>query len=61
VGVSGCEEVDELGIQDNRCRAIAFGYPLRNMGTDLCEPKKSTERIILTGTTGFCVHSKSTQ
>ena len=37
VGVSSCEEVDELGIRDNRHRAIAFSYPLRNVRTDLCE------------------------
>jgi hypothetical protein len=34
VGVSCCEEIDKLGVGDNVCGAIAFGYPFCNVGTD---------------------------
>ena len=35
VGVSSREEARKLGIRDNGCRAIAFSYPLRNVGPDI--------------------------
>jgi len=35
VGVSSHEEVNEFRIRDNGCRAIAFSYPLCNVGTDI--------------------------
>ena len=59
VGVSSCEEVNEFGIRDNGCRAIAFSYPLRNVGTDIYELKKSNITIVLTRTQGLCVHNES--
>jgi len=36
VGVSSREEIDELRISDDRCRMVAFGYPLCNVGADIC-------------------------
>jgi hypothetical protein len=35
VGMSSCEEIDELGIGDDGCRTIAFSYPFRNVGSDI--------------------------
>jgi hypothetical protein len=34
VRVSCREEIDKLGVGDNVCGAIAFGYPFCNVGTD---------------------------
>ena len=39
VGVSSSEEIDELRVGDDSCRAIAFCYPLCNVGADICELK----------------------
>jgi len=36
VGVSSHEEIDELRISDDRCRTVAFGYLLCNVGADIC-------------------------
>ena len=49
VGMSSGEEVDELRIRDDRCRAIPFGYSLCNVGSGIHELKKS---IMLTKTQG---------
>jgi len=35
VGVASSEEVDELRIRDNGCRAIALSHPLRDVGSDM--------------------------
>lgn len=50
--MSSGEEVDELGIRDDCRRAIAFGYPLCNVGAEIRELNKGITRIVLTETRG---------
>jgi hypothetical protein len=60
VQMSGCEEVDELGVGDDVCRAVAFCYPLRNMGTDVHKSKRCIQKhCVLTGTQGLSVHDEN--
>jgi hypothetical protein len=61
-GVSYYEKIDELGIRDNSCWAIAFSNPFCNVGTDVHESKKGMYSIVhvLTGTQGLSVHNENT-
>jgi hypothetical protein len=34
VGVPSCEHVNKFAVRDDACRAIAFGYPLRDVSSD---------------------------
>ena len=45
VGVSSREEIDEFRIGSDGCRAIAFGYPFRNVGTNVHKSKKNIQII----------------
>jgi hypothetical protein len=38
--MSSNKKIDELGIGDNSCWAIVFGYPLHDIGTNIHELKK---------------------
>ena len=44
VGVSCCEEVDELGVRDDGCRVIALCYQFRDVGSARHDEFKFKER-----------------
>jgi hypothetical protein len=61
VRVSHCKEVNKLRVGDNSHGAIAFGYPLCNVGTDAHESTKGIIFImhVLTETQRSNVHDEN--
>jgi hypothetical protein len=62
VWMSCHEEVNKLRVRDDVCRAVAFCYPLHNVGTDvhIHKLKKYIQKhCLLTGTQGLSVHNEN--